>query len=334
MATLKAYRRARGLCFTCGERWGREHRCGPTVQLHVVEELLDMMRTDQEEDVATPNATSESAADCCVISKEAIEGAESPTTMRLHGWVQGREVIMLVDSGSSHSFVCASLAEHLKGLQPAKRALKVRVANGGEMRSDQEIPSCQWSTHGVQFQTNLKVLPLGSYNVILGIDWLACHSPMQVHWQEKTMQFEYGGQQVQLQGAKADVTQCQMLSGEELNLLLQRAGVARILQLCTVQTDTVQATEMPVPQSVQQLLNEYEHLFGEPTGVPPQREGDHAIPLVPGARPVNLRPYRYSPAQKDEVERQVAEMLAQGIIQPSSSPFASPVLLVQKKDLT
>uniref|UniRef100_A0A452YJ10 Reverse transcriptase domain-containing protein n=1 Tax=Aegilops tauschii subsp. strangulata TaxID=200361 RepID=A0A452YJ10_AEGTS len=58
------------------------------------------------------------------------------------------------------------------------------------------------------------------------------------------------------------------------------------------------------------------------------------IPLLPGAKPVNIRPYRYSPAQKDEVERQVADMLAQGIIVPSSSPSASPVLLVQKKDLT
>jgi hypothetical protein len=49
---------------------------------------------------------------------------------------------------------------------------------------------------------------------------------------------------------------------------------------------------------------------------------------------VNLCRYRYNPAQKDEIERQVAEMLQQGVIQPSVSPFSSPVLLVQKKDLT
>jgi len=45
VAALRAYRRARGLCFTCGERWGRDHRCGPTVQLHVVEELLAMVQS-------------------------------------------------------------------------------------------------------------------------------------------------------------------------------------------------------------------------------------------------------------------------------------------------
>lgn len=49
---------------------------------------------------------------------------------------------------------------------------------------------------------------------------------------------------------------------------------------------------------------------------------------------MNLKPYRYSPGQKDEIERQVKQMLHQGIIKPSTSPFASPVLLVRKKDGT
>lgn len=54
-------------------------------------------------------------------------------------------------------------------------------------------------------------------------------------------------------------------------------------------------------------------------GLPPQRKFDHAIPLMPGAQPVNIRPYKYRPAQKDEIECQVAEMLKQGTIRPSVS---------------
>ena len=88
----------------------------------------------------------------------------------------------------------------------------------------------------------------------------------------------------------------------------------------------------PVPDPVQPLLQEFADVFKEPTELPPSRTLNHAIHLLPGAAPVNSKPYRYSPLQKDEIERQVAEMLKAGTITPSLSSFASPVLLVKKKD--
>jgi hypothetical protein len=66
--------------------------------------------------------------------------------------------------------------------------------------------------------------------------------------------------------------------------------------------------------------------------LPPSRTYDHSIAILPNALPVNCRPYRYSPEQKDEIERQVATMLKSGVVVPSLSPYASPVLLVKKKD--
>jgi len=70
------------------------------------------------------------------------------------------------------------------------------------------------------------------------------------------------------------------------------------------------------------------------TGLPPSRSHDHTIPLKERAQPVNLRPYRYSSLQKDTVEGLISEMLEAGTVQPSHSPFASPVVLVKKKDIS
>jgi hypothetical protein len=70
----------------------------------------------------------------------------------------------------------------------------------------------------------------------------------------------------------------------------------------------------------------------EPTALPPARDFDHRMVLKEGAGPVNVRPYRYAHFQKNEIERQVSEMLKSGLIRPSNSPFSSPILLVKKKD--
>lgn len=89
---------------------------------------------------------------------------------------------------------------------------------------------------------------------------------------------------------------------------------------------------MQCPQRIQQVLNKYAEVFQDSKKLPPHMVFDHAITLLPDATLVNSRPYRYSPTQKDEIERQVSEMIEAGIVTPSMSPFASPVLLVNKKD--
>lgn len=90
--------------------------------------------------------------------------------------------------------------------------------------------------------------------------------------------------------------------------------------------------DVKCPPEIQQLVQEFAELFQEPSSLPPVRSCAHTIPLISGAQPFRLRPYRYNPAQKTEIERQVKELLRNGLIQPSSSPYASPALLVKKKN--
>jgi hypothetical protein len=87
-----------------------------------------------------------------------------------------------------------------------------------------------------------------------------------------------------------------------------------------------------LPTALQILLSNYADVFATPKGLPPPRLQDHAIPLVEGSNPVKVRPYRYPHSQKSQIESMVHDMLQEGIIQPSTSHFSSPVLLIRKKD--
>lgn len=97
---------------------------------------------------------------------------------------------------------------------------------------------------------------------------------------------------------------------------------------------TDQTSDVVIPDSIKHVLDRFQEVFQEPTVMPPVRNCDHKIPLMEGARPVNLRPYRHTPALKDEIERQVTEMLQSGVTQNSNNAFSSPALLVKKKDGT
>jgi hypothetical protein len=104
--------------------------------------------------------------------------------------------------------------------------------------------------------------------------------------------------------------------------------------LYIVQINAIQNPEPifpTLPEDLQQVIWQFVDVFAPPSELPPSRVGDHKIPLIEGAQLFCLRPYRYNPAQKTEIESQIRDMLVKGWIQPSTSPYSSPVLLVHKK---
>ena len=127
-----------------------------------------------------------------------------------------------------------------------------------------------------------------------------------------------------------------MMTQEQLPKALQTAAQICMLQLVseTMQLWGLQGgTSQQTPEELKGILEEYKDIFNEPTELPPSKGAfDHRIPLKTGTTPINLRPYRYPLKHKDVIEFLVNDMQKKGIIQVSSSPFASPVVLVGKKD--
>jgi hypothetical protein len=117
---------------------------------------------------------------------------------------------------------------------------------------------------------------------------------------------------------------------------LQLGAVVQVYQLTKedlhLDTYVDKVDPVKVPLEIQHLLQKYKEVFADKVSYPPDRVCSHSIPLIPRARLVFVRPYRYAPALKDDIEHQVHEMLSTGLIQHSNNPFSSPVLLVKKKD--
>jgi hypothetical protein len=95
----------------------------------------------------------------------------------------------------------------------------------------------------------------------------------------------------------------------------------------------VQTSKPSIPLDLQAIIDKHSKIFEDiPKGLPPTRNHDHDIHLIPGIFPPNIMPYRYPYAQKSEIECMVEEMLEVGIIRPSQSSYSAPVVMVFKKD--
>ena len=141
--------------------------------------------------------------------------------------------------------------------------------------------------------------------------------------EKKMMSFQQGNKTIVLRGYQAK-NQKSIMALQEV--LFEEEEEGEVIQPDQPELSADQTAELQV------LLQQYQRLMQDPRGLPPNRENDHAIILKTGAEPVSMRPYKYAYHHKDEIEKQVKEMLKMGTIKHSTSPFSSPVILVKKKD--
>jgi hypothetical protein len=256
--------------------------------------LLDLEFDDDEAPDEEP------VADEPNISVHAIAGIRVNETMQVRLNLGGVSLLALLDSGSTHNFISEEAA--LRAALPLTPGgtVRVTVANGDHVPCPGVYRSTKFSINKEVFTADFYALALAGYDVVLGTQWLASLGPILWDFAALTLSFWRGDHQVCWRG--------------------QSGQPSLSLRSCTGD-DLLQA-----------LLDAFAAVFSEPQGMPPPRSCDHGITLVPGSAPIKVRPYRYPAAHKDELERQCASMMTQGIIRRSSSAFSSPVLLVRKAD--
>jgi hypothetical protein len=142
------------------------------------------------------------------------------------------------------------------------------------------------------------------------------------------MNFSLEGKEIELRGITGKPGK--VISSNGMKKLLKKGHQGVIAQLCSLD---VQTSNPSIPQDLQRIIDKNSKVFEDiPKGLPPTRNHDHEIHLIPESVPPNIRPYRYPYAQKSEIECMVEEMLEVGIIRPSQSSYSAPVVMVFKKD--
>ncbi|XP_019228862.1 PREDICTED: uncharacterized protein LOC109209954 [Nicotiana attenuata] len=323
-------RKARGECYKCGERYFPGHVC-KNRQLNTLsgstEQGEEIIEVSTESEVIH-NEVMEEVLDEA-ISLNALSGTITSTTIKLKGLYGKNMLTILADSGSTNGFIANETAKHLGCLVKDDVPMRVVVANGGYLMSYQSCPQFSWKTQGIEFEHKLRVLDIGGCDVVLGVDWMRKHNPILFDFIEYKLQVSVKGKRVDLKEYSKEEKLHSMTASGVKQLLKKGKVLWAHLFTITAGNNELQGS---IPQMINGVLGEFPDVFEEPKTLPPQRSHDHSIPLKSDATAVSIRPYRYNYFQKNEIEKQINEMLNSGIIQPGHSPFSSPVLLVKKKD--
>ncbi|XP_071909625.1 uncharacterized protein [Coffea arabica] len=317
------------LCFKCGERFSPGHQCKYRHLNFILEEdeeteFLDAIG-EQDEQTGHPGQSVD-------ISLHALTASIKRKTLKLQGVLKGQTVSILVDTGSTNSFLNAALLETMELRAASMTPLKATIADGTTISSELFCPHVTWSIQGYNFNFPLIVMGLGTWDLILGVDWMVQYSPITFDFQQLLIKLSEEGGEMVLEGV-AEQPSMKLIRGKAVRKFMQQKHRTRPT-VCSVSEGGNLNGVSPLPSEISELLHEFSDVFVEPTQLPPERAHDHTIPLKPDAQPFKLRPYRYPHSQKTEIENQVSNMLQTGIIKPSTSPFSSPVLLVKKKEGT
>lgn len=368
-AAERQFKIEKGQCYNCDEAWHRGHKCKGQMSLLLLEGIVPE-GCDELESLITQNEPlitndEESIKEPTTGNLYTLIGNPNSKCLRLQGYIHGKALQILIDGGSSHNFMQARVAKYLGLNIIPSQQFTVIVGNGENLTCLGQYKQVAFEIQGNCFTADFYIIDLHGADAVLGVAWQETFGELKVNFKQSYIKFLHGEKEVCLQGVQDNI-ELESISATHLHQLIRKNEIAQcfMLQLIPIAEIYVEpnmsfySLHNPTPTAVantstskkvstqqpnttlhsipviDQLLSQYKDLFTEPKQLPPQRTFDHHIPLEPNSKPVNVRPYRFPHYQKTEIEQQVQGMLQAGILQHSTSPYSSPVLLVKKKDGT
>ncbi|GJS41639.1 putative reverse transcriptase domain-containing protein [Tanacetum coccineum] len=258
-----------GVCYKCGSS---EHLCNTCPKLNQAPGQAGN-RLALEGNLNTRNNRNQARGRA--LSVKAVDALQDPNIVTGTFSLNDHFATALFDSGADFSFISTKFAP-LLNVKPSivSPGYVIEVANGKKEEVDRIIRDCKLELENSLFIIDLIPLGHGSFDVIVGMDWLSKN--------------------------KAEIV-CHKKVEPELR-------------------------DIPI-------VRDFTDVFSEDlSGLPPQRQVEFRIDLIPGATPVAKSPYRLAPLEMQELSEQLQELQDKGFIRPSHSPWGAPVLFVKKKD--
>ncbi|GJR91832.1 putative reverse transcriptase domain-containing protein [Tanacetum coccineum] len=247
--------------------------------------------------------------------------------------LNNRYAYILFDAGADRSFVTTAFSSQID-ITPSTldHYYDVELADRRIIELNTILSGCTLNFLNHPFNINLMPVELGSFDAIIGMDWLAKYQAVIV-CAEKIVRIPWGNETLIIHGDgsnQGNVTRLNIISCTKTQKYMQK-GFPIFLAHVTAK-EVEDKSEKKRLEDVP-IVRDFPEVFPEDLpGLPPTRQVEFQIDLVPGAAPVARAPYRLAPSEMKELSEQLKELSDKGFIRPSSSPWGAPVLFVKKKD--
>jgi hypothetical protein len=248
--------------------------------------------------------------------------------IEVEGMINNQPFIILIDSGASHSYIDPRVVESLHlSRSKHENSWLVQLATRTKRKVTELVKSCPVDMKGLSTKVELNILPLGSYDYLIGMDWLDQHHALLDCRNKEFTCLDEEGNQKTIQGiSRAMVVR-------EISAMQLKKCYRKGCQLFAAHVEEASKYEVSKIGD-HAVLTKFEDVFQEVPRLPPKRDIDFSINLMPGAAPVSKDPYRMSMPKLKELQLHLEELLKKGYIHPSVSPWGAPVLFMKKKDGT
>ncbi|GJT44509.1 putative reverse transcriptase domain-containing protein [Tanacetum coccineum] len=225
-----------------------------------------------------------------------------------------RYAFILFDLGSVRSFVHTRFSSMLD-IDPVKigASYEVELADGRVVSTNTVLKGCTLNLVNHVFEIDLMPIELGTFDVIISMDWLVKHDAVIVYG-EKVVRIPYGNKMLIVESDKG-VSRLKVISCIKALKYVERGFHLFLAHVTENKSKEKRLEDMPI-------IHDFPKVFPEDLpGLPPSRQVEFRIGLVQGAAPVAHPPYRLAPSKMRELLVQLQELLEKGFIRLSSSPW-------------